>query len=222
MANAPSGIAGGDIALRFGAKRVQPARGWTLFTRRSVRGIFPAVHAAGKNDPASFRRHRRRKPGRGRSPFLDFSQDGRGRCAARRGRGTGVPGGVPASVEGACCPARRGAALPAGGPLRRRDEGRETGAGASLRARGRETGARKEAGTGLVPASLKVHGSAGGSAYFFARWSARAILATWPLRTSRASRLGMTMRPLNISLMSQTRSTFWTEPTTMKARAMRA
>ena len=169
------------------------------------------------------------------------------------GRGTGVPGGVPASVEGACCPARRGAALPAEGPLRRRDEGRETacgrfaahagdegrahtlrcapgtrdegretGAGVLLRARGREMRVRKEAGTGLVPASLKVDGSAGGSAYFFARWSARAILATWPLRTSRASRLGMTMRPLNISLMSQTRLTFWTEPTTMKARAMRA
>ena len=103
-----------------------------------------------------------------------------------------------------------------------RDEGRETGAGALLRARGREMRVRKEAGTGLVPASLKVDGSAGGSAYFFARWSARAILATWPLRTSRASRLGMTMRPLNISLMSQTRLTFWTEPTTMKARAMRA
>ena len=129
MANAPSGIAGGDIALRFGAKRVQPARGWTLFTRRSVRGIFPAVHAAGKNDPASFRRHRRRKPGRGFGPFLDFSQDGRGCFAARRGRGTEVPGGVPASVEGACCPARRGAALPAGGPLRRRDEGRGTACG---------------------------------------------------------------------------------------------
>ena len=196
-----------DSALRFGAKRVQPLAGWALFTRRFVRGIFRHVHAVTKNDSDSFRR--RRKPGRGFGPFLDFSQDGRGRCAARRGRGTGVPGGVPASVEGACGPARRGAALPAGGPLRRRDEGRgtacgrfaahagdegrahtlrcapgtrdegrETGAGALLRARGREMRVRKEAGTGLVPASLKVDGSAGGSAYFFARWSARAILAT--------------------------------------------
>ena len=51
MANAPSGIAGGGIALRFGAKRVRPRGGRTLFTRRSVRGIFPGVHAAGKNDP---------------------------------------------------------------------------------------------------------------------------------------------------------------------------
>ena len=198
----------------------QPFLGCGIFTRCCVRGIFRHVHAATKNDLGSFRRGR--KPGRGFGPFLDFSRDGRGRFAARRGRGTGAPGGVPASVEGACCPARRGAALPAGGPLRRRDEGRETGAGALLRARGREMRVRKEAGTGLVPASLKVDGSAGGRAYFFARWSARAILATWPLRTSRASRLGMTMRPLNISLMSQTRLTFWTEPTTMKARAMRA
>ena len=172
--------------------------------------MIPILSAGGGNQEGAF------------GPFLDFSRDGRGCFAARRGRGTEVPGGVPASVEGACCPARRGAALPAGGPLRRRDEGRETGAGALLRARGREMRVRKEAGTGLVPASLKVDGSAGGSAYFFARWSARAILATWPLRTSRASRLGMTMRPLNISLMSQTRLTFWTEPTTMKARAMRA
>ena len=207
-------------ALRFGAKRVQPARGWTLFTRRFVRGIFRHVHAVTKNDLASFRRHWRRKPGRGFGPFLDFSQDGRGRCAARWRRGTGVPGGVPASVEGACGPARRGAALPAGGPLRRRDEGRETACGRCAARQGTGDGARKEAGTGLVPASLKVDGS--GKAYFFARWSAWAILATWPLRTRRARRLGMTMRPLNMSLMSQTRSTFWTEPTTMKARAMRA
>ena len=111
-----------DSALRFGAKRVQPLAGWAHFTRRFVRGIFRHVHAVTKNDSDSFRR--RRKPGRGFGPFLDFSQDGRGRCAARRGRGTGVPGGVPASVEGACCPARRGAALPAEGPLRRRDGGR--------------------------------------------------------------------------------------------------
>ena len=60
------------FALRFGAKRVQPL-GWTRFIRRSVRGIFPAVRAAGKNDLSSFRRGR--KPGRGFGPFLDFSGD---------------------------------------------------------------------------------------------------------------------------------------------------
>ena len=77
-----------------------------LFARRFVGGIFPAVQevncpegarettlgcAAGKNDPASFRRHRRRKPGRGPGPFLDFS---RGRARTLRcapGTGDGSP-----------------------------------------------------------------------------------------------------------------------------------
>ena len=49
-----------------------------------------------------------------------------GPCPGRWDGGRG-PGGVPASVEGACCPARRGAALPAGGPLRRRDGRRGDG-----------------------------------------------------------------------------------------------
>ena len=122
MANAPSGIAGGGIALRFGAKRVRPHRGRTLFTRRFVRRIFRHVHAATKNDSASFRR--RRKPGRGFRPLPGLFP---GRAQALRcapGTGDGVPGGVPASVDGACCPARRRAALPAEGPLRRRDGGR--------------------------------------------------------------------------------------------------
>ena len=52
-----------------------PPRGRTLFARRPVRGIFRHVHAATKNDSASFRRHRRRKPGRGSGPFLDLAQD---------------------------------------------------------------------------------------------------------------------------------------------------
>ena len=59
------------VTLRFGANRAQPLGGWALFTRRSVRIIFPAVQevncpegarettlgcAAGKNDSDSFRR----------------------------------------------------------------------------------------------------------------------------------------------------------------------
>ena len=119
------------FALRFGAKRVQPL-GWTRFIRRSVRGIFPAVRAAGKNDLSSFRRGR--KPGRGFGPFLDFSGDGGPRSAAcfcwecllsawpRSGFGG----------EGAAAAAGRGTgagASPRAGDGRRRtgDEGRGTG-----------------------------------------------------------------------------------------------
>ena len=50
MATAPSGIAGGGSALRFGAKNAQSRWDRAFFTRRSVRGIFPAAHVAGKND----------------------------------------------------------------------------------------------------------------------------------------------------------------------------
>ena len=50
MANAPSGDAGGGIALRFGAKNAQSRWDRAFFTRRSMRGIFPAAHVAGKND----------------------------------------------------------------------------------------------------------------------------------------------------------------------------
>ena len=183
--------------------------GWTRFTRRSVRGIFPDAHV---NDP-----------------FLSAAIGGGSQEGAPApswtlpgtvGRGTGDPRWGACFCRGCLLSGSPRSGI-AGGRAAAA-AGRETGAGALLRARGREMRVRKEAGTGLVPASLKVDGSAGGSAYFFARWSARAILATWPLRTSRASRLGMTMRPLNMSLMSQTRLTFWTEPTTMKTRAMRA
>ena len=58
-----------------------PHRGRTLFTRRSVRRIFRHVHAAAKNDPTSFRR-KRRKPGRGPGPFLEFPEDGGPHSAA--------------------------------------------------------------------------------------------------------------------------------------------
>ena len=77
-----------------------PPRGRTLFARRSVRGIFRHVRAATKNDSASFRRHRRRKPGRGSGPFLDFSQDGRAtlRRAPRNG-GRGSPVGCLLLLE---------------------------------------------------------------------------------------------------------------------------
>ena len=90
--------------LRFGGashsalaqKGSGPHRGRTLFTRRSVRRIFRHVQevncpggarettlgcAAAKNDPASFRRSRR-KPGRGPGPFLEFPEDGGPHSAA--------------------------------------------------------------------------------------------------------------------------------------------
>ena len=50
-------------------------------------------------------------------------------------------------------------------------------------------------------------------------WLSLAHFATKPLRASTASRLGMTIRPLNISLISQTRDTFWKEPTAMHSSA---
>ena len=119
-----------------------PPRGRTLFARRSVRGIFRHVRAATKNDSASFRRHRRRKPGRGSGPFLDFSQDGRAtlRRAPRNG-GRGSPVGCLLLLE---VPAVR---LAAERHCRRKgrcgggtgDEG--TGADASLRAGDEGTGA---------------------------------------------------------------------------------
>ena len=124
------------IALRFGAGPAKAAP-----TRRSVRRIFPAARVAGKNDSDSFRRWRR-KPGRG-NPFLDFSPRDGGRespvgclllleesairlaakrhCRrkSRRGGRTRVPGRLLASVRRISDPARRLAALPAKGPLRR-------------------------------------------------------------------------------------------------------
>ncbi len=68
-----------------------PLGGRTLFARRSVRRIFRHVRAATKNDSASFRRHRRRKPGRGSGPFLDFSQDGRATLCRAPGTEDGGP-----------------------------------------------------------------------------------------------------------------------------------
>ena len=134
---------------------------------RSGRGIFRHVHAATKNDP-----------------FLSAADGGGNQEGAPApswtlpgtvGRGTGVPGRLPAAVRGACCPARRGAALPAGGPLRRRDEGRGTGADASLRAgdEGRGTGAdaslrARDEGRGTACERFAAHaGDEGrGGAYF--------------------------------------------------------
>ena len=54
----------------------------------------------------------RRKPGRG-TPSWTFP----------RGRGTGVPGQLPASVGSTCNPPGREAASAAGGPLQRQDGG---------------------------------------------------------------------------------------------------
>ena len=85
------------MALRLGAGPAKAAP-----TLRSARSIFPAAHVAGKNDPDSFRlapETRKGIPLPG--PFPG-------------GRGTKVPGRLPASIGSACCPARRLAALPAG------------------------------------------------------------------------------------------------------------
>ena len=46
----PSGTAGGASRSALAQKGSDPHRGRTLFTRRSVRSIFPAAHVAGKND----------------------------------------------------------------------------------------------------------------------------------------------------------------------------
>ena len=51
-------------------------------------------------------------------------------------------------------------------------------------------------------------------------WSSLANLATMLLRASTASRLGMTIRPLNMSDISQTRETFCVAPTAMNTRAI--
>ena len=94
------------MALRLSAGPAKAAP-----TLRSARSIFPAAHVAGKNDPDSFRlapETRKGCPLPG--PFPG-------------GRGTGVPGRLPASIGSACCPLGRGAASAAEGPLRRQDEG---------------------------------------------------------------------------------------------------
>ena len=112
------------MALRSGAG--VPAFAGTP-TLRSVRGIFRHVHAATKNDP-----------------FLSAAIGGGNQEGAPApswtlprtlGRRTGVPGRLPPSIDGACCPARRGAALPAIGPLWRQD-----GRGRCAARRGRGTG----------------------------------------------------------------------------------
>ena len=134
-----------------------PLGGRTLFARRSVRRIFRHVRAATKNDSASFRRHRRRKPGRGSGPFLDFSQDGRAtlRRAPRNG-GRGSPVGclllleVPAvrlaaerhcRRKGRCGGGTGDEGTGADASLRAGDEGRGTGdEGRETGDEGRETG----------------------------------------------------------------------------------
>ena len=167
-----------ERALRSGAG--VPASAGTP-TLRSVRGIFPDARVVGKNDP-----------------FLSAANGGGNQEGAPApswtlpgtvGRGTGVPGRLPAAVRGACCPARRGAALPAGGPLRRRrrrtkDEGRcaarrgrgtGDGRGRCAARRGRGTGtacgrcaARRGRGTGTACGRFAAHaGDEGrGGAYF--------------------------------------------------------
>ena len=85
------------MALRLGAGPAKAAP-----TRRSVRRIFPAAHVAGKNDFSSFRLAPETRKG--------FPLPG----LFPGGRGTGVPGRLPAAMGSACCPARREAALPAG------------------------------------------------------------------------------------------------------------
>ena len=94
------------MALRLGAGPAKAAP-----TLRSARSIFPAAHVAGKNDPDSFRlapETRKGIPLPG--PFPG-------------GRGTGVPGQLPASIGSTCNPPSRLAASAAKGPLRRQDGG---------------------------------------------------------------------------------------------------
>ena len=108
---ASPGVPSMAMALRLGAGPAKAAP-----TRRSVRRIFPAAHVAGKNDSDSFRlapETRKGVPLPG--PFPG-------------GRGTGVPGRLPASIGSACCPLGRGAASAAEGPLRRQDEGPQSSA----------------------------------------------------------------------------------------------
>ena len=81
MAEAPPAQPEGPRTPLWRKKGPGPHRGRTLFTRRSVRRIFRHVHAAAKNDPTSFRR-KRRKPGRGPGPFLEFPEDGGPHSAA--------------------------------------------------------------------------------------------------------------------------------------------
>ena len=91
------------MALRLGAGPAKAAP-----TLHSARSIFPAAHVAGKNDPDSFRlapETRKGCPLPG--PFPG-------------GRGTKVPGRLPASIGSACCLPGREAAS-AEGPLRRQD-----------------------------------------------------------------------------------------------------
>ena len=86
------------MALRLGAGPAKAAP-----TLRSARSIFPAAHVAGKNDPDSFRlapETRKGCPLPG--PFPG-------------GRGTGVPGQLPASIGSTCCPPGRLVASAAGG-----------------------------------------------------------------------------------------------------------
>ena len=101
---ASPGVPSMAMALRLGAGPAKAAP-----TRRSVRRIFPAAHVAGKNDSDSFRlapETRKGCPLPG--PFPG-------------GRGTGVPGQLPASVGSTCNPPGREAASAAGGPLQRQD-----------------------------------------------------------------------------------------------------
>ena len=95
---ASPGVPSMAMALRLGAGPAKAAP-----TRRSVRRIFSAAHVAGKNDPDSFRlapETRKGCPLPG--PFPG-------------GRGTKVPGRLPASIGSACCPPGREAAPAAGG-----------------------------------------------------------------------------------------------------------
>ena len=80
--------------LRFGANRAKPPRGWALFTLRSVRRIFPDVHAAGKNDFVL-------SAGGGNQEGASapsWTLPGAG------GRGPRGPGRRPSSIGGACWP----------------------------------------------------------------------------------------------------------------------
>ena len=125
--------------------RGSPRGGCLGFTRRCVRGIFRHVHAATKNDLASFRRRRRRKEGRGFGPSWTLP--------GTVGRGTKVPGRLPASSGSACYPPGREAASAGGGAAAAAGRGR----GGSRRSARKKTGILRSQSLALLT-KLSAHG----------------------------------------------------------------
>ena len=117
-----------DHTLRFSAKNAQSRWDWAFFTRRSMRGIFPAAHVAGKNNfilsasggnqegtPVPSWTFPRTLDGGRRSPsncllltllpaiLLAAKRHCRRRAAAAAGRGTGATAPRQSPQSTACC-----------------------------------------------------------------------------------------------------------------------